>query len=157
METMGNRFYNEEDFENAEKFFEDALAVQERLKLIEESDFELYQNLAQTRIKLNKRDEAIAAFQKALELKPNDEVTMYNIMVTHYKAGEALEKDSKMDEAKDKYSQGIVMGNELIRINPNKPEYWQVLGYCKRGMGDTAGAARDLKRFNDLRQQGGAK
>ena len=157
MATMAERFYNEQDWENAEKYFEDALAVQERLNLIEESDAELYEALATARVKMSKRDEAIEAYQKALELKPNDEATMYNIMVTHYKAGEALATDGKMDEAKDRFSQGIAMGNELIRINSNKPEYWQVIGYCKRGLGDTGGAARDLKRFNDLRNQQQAK
>lgn len=157
MSTMGNRFYNEGDWGNAEKYYEDALAIQERLNLIEESDAELYQALANTRAKLGKRDEAIEAYQKALELKPNDLATMYNIMVTHYKAAEAAEKESRMDEAKDRASQAIVIGNELIRLDASKPEYWQVLGYSKRITGDTAGAARDLKRFNDLRNQQSAR
>lgn len=153
MKTMGDRFYNEQDFENAEKYFEDSLAIQERLKLIGPDDYETYEALANARVKLSKRDEAIEAYQKALDLKPNDQDTMYNIMVTHYKVGEAAEKEAKMDEAKERYQQAIVIGNELIRLNPNEPKYWQVLGYCKRGIGDTAGAARDLKRYQDLRAQ----
>jgi hypothetical protein len=56
-----------------------------------------------------------------------------------------------MDEAKANCSKCISIGNDVIRIDSSKPEYWQVRGYCKRIMGDTAGAASDLKKFNELR------
>src|SRR5437867_4373373 len=99
--TMANRFYDGQDWENAAKYFQDELSIQERLKLIEADDAEDYSMLGNALSKLNRREEAIAAYQKVLELRPNDTTTLYNIMVTYYKAGEAHEKDGKMDEAKD--------------------------------------------------------
>jgi tetratricopeptide (TPR) repeat protein len=153
MATLADRFYNEQDWENAASWYEQSLGIQERLNLIEEGDLDTYNALANALVKLERREEALAAFDKALKLKPGDAVTLYNIMVTHYKSGEALATENKMDEAKGHYRQAIDIGNELIRIDPSRPEYWQVLGYCKRAMGDTAGAAQALKKFNDLRQQ----
>ena len=151
MATMGDRFYNAGDYENAANYFEQSLAIQDRLNLIEASDTDTYVALGTSYVKLNKRPEAIGAFEKALKISPNDAPLMYNVMVSYYKSGEAAEKDGKMDEAKANCSKCISIGNDVIRIDSTKPEYWQVRGYCKRIMGDTAGAASDLKKFNELR------
>lgn len=152
MTTLADRFYNEQDWENAANWYEQSLGIQERLNLIEEGDVLTYNALANAFVKLERREDALVAFDKALKIKPGDAVTLYNIMVTHYKMGEALATENKMDEAKDHYRKAIDIGNELIRIDASRPEYWQVFGYCKRAMGDTAGAAQALKKFNDLRQ-----
>ena len=39
--------------------------------------------------------------------------------------------------------------NELIRIDPNNCGCYRVRGFSERGIGDTASAARDLKKFNE--------
>jgi tetratricopeptide (TPR) repeat protein len=154
--TFADRYYNAEDWQSAASYYEQSLAIQERLNLIEESDVELYGALAGAYGKLNKRDEAVVALEKALKLKPNDPDIMYNIMVQHYKAGEAAEKEGQMDVAKEHCHRCIQVGNDLIRVDANRMEAWQVRGYCKRIVGDTAGAALDLKKFQDLRGRPGA-
>ncbi len=151
MLTVGERFYNANDFENAASYFGQALGIQERLNLIEESDVDAYVALGNAYTKLGKRDEAVDAFEKALKLKPNDPDVMYNIMVSHYKTAEAAEKDGKMDEAKAACSKCIAIGNDIMRIDSSRPAVWQVRGYCKRIYGDTPGAASDLKKFNEMR------
>jgi len=149
--TVAERFFNSNDYESAASYFEQSLAIQERLNLIDEGDKDDFVALGTCYVKLNKRPEAIAAFEKALKVSPNDPALMYNIMVSYYKSGESAEKDGKMDEAKASCSKCISIGNDVIRLDSSKPEYWQVRGYCKRIMGDTAGAASDLKKFNELR------
>jgi tetratricopeptide (TPR) repeat protein len=152
MLTVGERFFNESDYENAASYFAQAMGIQERLNLVEEGDVDAYIALGTAYTKIGKRDEAIEAFEKALKLKPNDPVVMYNVMVSHYKTAEAAEKDGKMDEAKAACAKCISIGNDIMRIDSGRPEVWQVRGYCKRIAGDTPGAAGDLKKFNELRQ-----
>jgi tetratricopeptide (TPR) repeat protein len=152
--TVAERYYNAEDWENAANYFEQSLAIQERLNLIEDSDKDTYLAVGTAYLKSGKRDEAIAAYDKALKLKPNDPDIMYAIMVAHYKGGEEAEKANRMDEAKDRCNKCIAVGNDLIRIDSGRMQAWQVRGYCKRIVGDTAGAAIDLKKFNELRTAG---
>jgi tetratricopeptide (TPR) repeat protein len=151
LRTMGERFYNQGDYPSAADYLTQSLSIQERLNLIEADDSETYSIVGSVYSKQNQFDQALPAFQKALDLQPNSEEAMYNILVTHYKAGDAAEKAGQADDAKAHYNEGIKMCSKLIAVNANRPEYWQVCGYCKRGIGDTAGAARDLKRFNELK------
>ncbi|MFQ5599082.1 MAG: tetratricopeptide repeat protein [Candidatus Krumholzibacteriia bacterium] len=157
MVTMAERFYNEQDWDNAVGYFQDALSVKGRLNLIEPDDSAAYSALGNALSKLDRRDEAIVAYHKALELTPNDAAVLYNIMVNHYKQGDKAEKDGDVPAAKQHYNQAIEIGNELIGMDAKRPEYWQVRGLCKRGVGDFAGAARDLKEFQDLRGGSGGR
>jgi tetratricopeptide (TPR) repeat protein len=157
METLARRFFNAQDYENAANYFEQSLGIQERLNLIEPGDVETYLALASCYSKLSRRDEAIAAYEKALKIKPGDPDILYGIMVAQYKSGEAAEKEGRMDDAKGRCNKCIEVGNELIRLDPQRPEAWQVRGYCKRIVGDTAGAAIDLKKFNELRSQSSSR
>jgi len=153
MITMAERFYNEQDYEHAAAYFQDAMSVKERLNLVDADDASVYSSLGHALSQMNRRDEAIAAYEKVLEIDPTDNNTKYNIMVTYYKSGEQSEKDGNTNAAKQYYSRAVEIGNELIGVDPTKPEYWQVRGLCKRGLGDFAGAARDLKEFRDLRSK----
>jgi len=157
MDTIGQRLYNSQDWPNAVKYLDESLAIQERLNLIDADDIETLNALAAAQLKLGKRDEAIATFDRLLKLVANDPDkkanVLYNIMVTYYKAGETAEKEGNADGAKENYNKCIACGSELLKLNASRAEAFQVLGYCRRGVGDTAGAARDLKRFNELRNQ----
>ena len=155
MLTMANRFYNEQDWQNAATYYQDALSVKTRLNVIDERDAENYSALGNALSLLERRPEAIDCFKKVLELKPNDPTALYNMMVTHYKTGEAAEKGGDTATAKQHYNQAIELGNQLIGMDPKKMEYWQVRGFSKRGVGDTAGAARDLTEYKNLRSAGG--
>jgi tetratricopeptide (TPR) repeat protein len=155
MLTMANRFYNEQDWQNAANYYQEALGVKTRLNLIDEKDAENYAALGNALSLQDRRPEAIECFKKVLELKPNDTAALYNMMVTHYKTGEASEKSGDTATAKQHYNQAIELGNQLIGIDPKNPQYWQVRGFSKRGIGDTAGAARDLTEYKNLRSAGG--
>jgi Flp pilus assembly protein TadD len=149
--TVADRFYNESDWENAAAYFQDALSLKERLNLIGKEDANTYLALGKALTELGRRDEAAAAYEKALALEPNDPATIYNLMVTHYKSGEAAEKASDMPTAKQHYMQTISLGDQLISADDKQPQYWQVRGLAKRGVGDFAGAARDLKKYQELK------
>jgi protein O-GlcNAc transferase len=157
MSTLADRFYNSQDYENAASYWAQSLAIQERLNLIEASDVSTYTALAAAYMKLNRRDDAIQAYEKALALKPDDPDILYGMMVAYYRLGESAEKEGRMDEAKQYCSKCIDVGNDLIRVDSQRPDAWQVRGYCKRIVGDTPGAAIDLKRFQELRSQSSAR
>jgi hypothetical protein len=93
----------------------------------------------------------LQAWQESLAVHPGSENAMYNLMVAHYKAGRAADEAGRADLAKTHYSDGLTMCRKLLSVNDTRAEYWQVCGYCKRGIGDTDGAAQDLKRFSELR------
>jgi len=155
--TVADRFYNVQDFEKAAAYYQDALSVKERLNVIDDKDTANYSALGNALSKLDRRAEAMAAYEKVLKLAPSDTNTLYNLMVTLYKAGEESEKGGDMATAKQYYAQAIGLGDQLIGIDSKRPEYWQVRGLCKRGVGDFAGAARDLKEYQDLKGGAGGR
>jgi hypothetical protein len=77
----------------------------------------------------------VQAYEKALVLKPGDPDIMNGIMVAHYKSSEAAQKEGRMDEAKQYCGKCIDVGNELIRIDPNRPQAYQLRAVCKRIVG----------------------
>ena len=149
--TMADRFYNVQDWEAAAGYYGDALSIKERLNLVDKKDIPIYGARGTCLSKLNRRAEALDAFEKALALDPSDSGSLYNLMVTRYQAGLEAEKAGDMVTSKQFYSQAIPLGDQLIGLEPSRPEYWQVRGLCKRGVGDFAGAARDLKEYQDLK------
>lgn len=155
--TMADRFYNDKDYDNAAAYFQDALSVRERLGLIDESDVKYYFALGISLSHTDRREEAIAAYQKVIEIKPNDTPTLYNLMVTHYQAAEDASKNGDVPTSKQHYNLAIGLGDQLIGIEPERADFWRVRGLCKRGVGDFAGAARDLKEFQDLKGGGGGR
>jgi tetratricopeptide (TPR) repeat protein len=148
--TIGQRFFNDSDWESAAEYLGSCLAVQERLNLIDAEDADTYSIMGEIRTKQEKWQEALEGFDKALTLKPDDAEGKYNILVTHFKFGKALETDNKMDEAKVQYNEGIKIGTELIQANTTEAKVYQVVGYCKIGIGDNSGAAIMLKKFREL-------
>ena len=149
--TVADRYYNAEDWEDAAALYQDALSIKERLNIIDDKDIPNYSALGNALSKLNRRPEAIANYEKVLALKADDTGTLYNLMVTVYKSGDEAEKGGDMPTAKQFYAKAISLGDQLIGIDAKRPEYWQVRGLCKRGVGDFAGAARDLKEYQDLK------
>ena len=149
--TVADRYYNANDWENSAALYQDALSIKERLNIIDDKDIPNYSALGNALSQLNRRPEAIANYEKVLALKADDTGTLYNLMVTLYKAGEESEKGGDMPTAKQYYAKAISLGDQLIGIDAKRPEYWQVRGLCKRGVGDFAGAARDLKEYQDLK------
>jgi tetratricopeptide (TPR) repeat protein len=154
IETVADRFYNESAWEDAAAYYQDALSLKERLNLVGKDDAATYAALGNALTKLDRRDEAAANYEKALALVPNDPANMYNLMVTHYKSGDAAEKAGDMATAKQRYMQAITIADQLISVDDKNEAYWQVRGLCKRGVGDFAGAARDLKKYQELHGTG---
>jgi len=136
---VGERLYSAGDYESAANYFEQSLAIQDRLNRIEASDKDTYVVLGVVYVKLNKRSEAITAFEKALEISPNDAPLVYNIMVSYYKLAQAAKESGKLDAAEADCSRCISLGDEIIRIDASKPEYWHVRSLCKRVMDDILG------------------
>jgi tetratricopeptide (TPR) repeat protein len=149
--TVADRFYNAQDWDNAAKYYQDALSLKERLNVIDEKDVANYSALGNALSQLKRKNDAILNYEKVLKLKPDDQPTMFNLMVTTYQVGDEAEKGGDMPTAKQHYAKAIQIADQLIGLDAKRPEYWQVRGLCKRGVGDFAGAARDLKEYQDLK------
>ena len=74
-----------------------------------------------------------------MAISPNDAPLRHNIMMSYYKLVQAAEKNGTLDAAKVDCSRCISIGNDAIRIDATKPEYWEVRAYCQRIMRELLG------------------
>jgi len=149
--TLGGRFLNDGDLENAAKYLSMCLDVQKSVNAIDADDADTYRVLGGVQVKQQKWDEAFAAYNSALELRPDDAGVTYDIAAGRCKYGDALEKGGKTEEAKAQYTEGVKAITKLVQSPDAKPEYYQVLAFCKSRLHDPAGAAIALKRAEELR------
>jgi tetratricopeptide (TPR) repeat protein len=129
----------------------DSLSTRERFDRITADDADAYNHLAGLYSRQRRWEQALRAYQRALELRPDGEESLYNLVVMHYLAGTAAQKEARPDSGRTHYERCIELGRQLTSLNAGRPEYWQVCGHCRRGIGDSTGARHDLKRFNELR------
>ena len=85
---------------------------------------------------LDRIDEAISEFNKALELDPN-------IVEAHINLGAALTRRGRMDEAAREFS-------EALRLDPNRPEPHYNLAGIYYFRGDYAAAWAEVRAYQDL-------
>ena len=85
-------------------------------------------------------EQAIADYDKAIELKPDFVAAYYNRGVSYLKQNEF----KKALEDFDKY----------IQFVPNDPDGYQMRGKCYEALGDTAKAQADLDKAKELAKNG---
>jgi tetratricopeptide (TPR) repeat protein len=128
---MGARYFNQGDYARATEYLTQCLSIQERLSLIDADDAETFTAIGNAYWKQGRWNEALPAFQKALDLQPGSENSIYDLLVTHYKAGEAAEKAGRKSEAKAHYKECVKMCARLTAMNGKKFEYQKICAYCK--------------------------
>jgi tetratricopeptide (TPR) repeat protein len=96
----------------------------------------VWSNRGNTRVGQNKLLEAIADFNKAIELAPNAPDSYLN-------RGAALEGLGKWQEAIADY-------NHVLEINPQDPAAFNNRGNAKAGLGEWESALADFKQAGDL-------
>jgi tetratricopeptide (TPR) repeat protein len=153
MSTLGGRFLEDGELDNAAKYLTMSLDVQKNVNALDANDTDTYRVLGGVHVKQQKWDEALAAYNSALELRADDPGVIYDIAAARCKYGDSLEKVGKTDEANAQYTEGAKGITSLISSSDPKPEYYQVLAFCKSRLKDSAGAAIALKRAEELRKK----
>jgi tetratricopeptide (TPR) repeat protein len=115
----GNKLYAEQDYAGAETAYKEAIA-----KLDDQWGY--YLNLGLAEKKLDKKDEAKAAFAKAVELNPDS----YS---ANKEYGEVLAKAGDFEEAKTYY-------RKATELSPTDPDAFYNLGACLANLGDNENA-----------------
>jgi tetratricopeptide (TPR) repeat protein len=98
--------------------------------------FDDYMNLAQIKADTWDYDEAIEAYDKALELQAGD-ANFY------YLRAYAKDMDGQREDAIDDYSKSI-------ELNPNNPEIYYARGYAREYVYDYQGAVEDFSKYLDM-------
>jgi len=119
------------------------MAADARSKLGAE-DFAVYSNIGIAEFNLrtddpSKIDEAIAYYEKALAIQPDDAPTVFNLVVAHM--------------AKEDWVGAAVWGEKYVSVNASDPKGWQYLARCYSEAGDTDKASEALTRYQQLKGQ----
>ena len=92
---------------------------------------------------LGDNQRAIADFNEALRINPNDALAYYDRGIVRVRLGE--------------FQGAIADYSEALRINPNSAAAYQNRGVARRESGDKPGAIQDFQKAADLFQQQGDK
>jgi tetratricopeptide (TPR) repeat protein len=139
VEEMGTQQLNAENWKGAAVFLK--LAADARKKAGRE-DFSTYYNLGVAQYRLRSEnpamiDEAIASYEKALTITPDDASTVFNIQVAYM--------------AKQDWANAATWGEKYVSVSSADPKGWQYLARCYSELGDQEKAREALARYEQLR------
>lgn len=97
--NLGSAFYKKGTFNAAKSGFEDALRIEDS-----QTKSKVYYNLGNTLFKMNKPEESLEAFKRAIKLNPKDEDAKYNYEFVKSLI-EEQESDQEGDENEEKESE----------------------------------------------------
>lgn len=126
----GNKLYQEKDYAGAEAAYREAIAKSG-------TEWGYYLNLGLAEKKLDKRDEATAAFAKAVELNPES----YS---ANKENGEVLAKAGNFEAAKKYYQ-------KASELSPTDPDAFYNLGACLTNQSDNEGALAAFRKCVELK------
>jgi tetratricopeptide (TPR) repeat protein len=141
IEEIGTELVNEQKWKGASVFLN--MAVDARTKVGAE-DFTVYYNLGVAEFNLRKEDPAkldaaIASYEKALGVQPDEPSTVFNLMVAHM--------------AKEDWMNAATWGEKYASISPSDAKAWQYLARCYSELGDKDKASDALARYQQLKSQ----
>jgi Tfp pilus assembly protein PilF len=139
VEQVGMELLKAKKWKAAEDFLK--MAAEASTKLGVDSSA-VYSNLGiaafnQHRENPSKVDEAIAYYEKAVTLQPDDAPTVFNLIVANM--------------AKQDWVAAAGWGEKYVGINPGDPKGWQYLARCYSEAGDTDKASDALRRYQELK------
>jgi tetratricopeptide (TPR) repeat protein len=140
IEDIGTDLLEQRNWQGAVVFLE--MAAEARQKINAE-DFALYYNIGAALYNLRNENpdalsQAIAYYEKALTLQPDEPQTVFNLAVAYV--------------AKEDYTEASHWLEKYTNISPSDAKGWQLLARCYSEMGDKDKARDALARFEALRQ-----
>ena len=144
IEKIGYDFVGEKDWKLAAVFLD--LAARARAKIGAE-DVTLFYNLGVANFNVGKDnadpatlEKAVAYYEKALNLNPNDPQTLRNIVVTYVFA--------------EKWREVAQWGERYVAVSPDDADGWRALTRAYNEIGDKEKARRCELRWDELRKRG---
>ncbi len=139
IQGIGNDLLNTQKWKGAAIFLK--MAAEARAKVGAE-DFNLYYNIGVAEYNMRKEDpnataEAIEYYNKALDLKPDEPTTIFNIVVAYV--------------SEEDWSNAAIWGEKYVSVNPNDSKGWQLLARIYSEVGEKDKAREALARFEMLR------
>ena len=112
--------------------FEEAVAKMREVIAADPKIMDAHISLAGWLVRVKRPDEAIAAYQKALGLKPDDDITLFNLahlLLARGRTGDALD--------------ALEVFRSALKVNPKNPQAWYNLAtlYLDLGRLDEAGSS----------------
>ncbi len=95
-------------------------------------------------------DVASQALEKFLKFVPNDETAMEYLGFSAYYYGQQLEDKGKKSMAKDYYRKAVETYEKLVQLNPNNPDYYQMLSVFYLKIGKTKKAKEAMNKYKQL-------
>ncbi len=141
VEETGMELLNARNWKGAAAFLK--LAIDARAKVGAE-DFAVYSNAGVAAFNARKDDpalldQAIAYYDKALAMQPDDAPTNLNLMAAYM--------------AKEDWENASIAGEKYVSVSPSDPKGWQYLARCYGELGDTDKASEAFKRYEELKGQ----
>jgi len=140
IEDIGSELLNQKEWRGAVIFL--VMAAEARSK-IDADDFTLYYNIGASLYNLRREDpnavdEAIAYYEKALDLNEDEPQTIFNIAVAYV--------------SKEDYASSAQWLEQYVSLVPADSKGWQLLARCYSEIGDKDKAREAMARFEALRQ-----
>lgn len=141
VEEMGTDLMNRMKWAGAASFLK--LAAEARTTLGAE-DAKLLYNIATCEYKQRKDapehvDEAIAYYEKALNIAPDDQETVFALMTAYV--------------VKEDWASASLWGEKYVSLNPSNADTWRLLARCYGELGEDDKASEALTRYTTLKGQ----
>ncbi len=138
IERIGTDLLNTRQWKGAAVFLK--MAAEARAKVGAE-DFNLYYNIGVALYNTREQDstavaEAITYYQKALDLKPDEPTTVFNIEVAYVAIAD--------------WSNAALWGEKFVAISPDDPRGWQLLARIYTETGDKDKAKEAATRYEKV-------
>lgn len=143
IQRIGDDLLKEQKWKGASVFLK--MAAEARAKVGAE-DFDLYYNIGVALYNTRDTDssavaEAITYYQKALDLKPDEPTTIFNIEVAYVAMGD--------------WANAATWGEKFVSVSPDDPRGWQLLARIYTETGDKEKAKEAATRYEQIMKQKG--
>lgn len=101
--------------------------------------------------------EAEKQFKKAVEIDPEYQNAIYNLAVTYVRWGTKMNKEAEeqgllSEEYKEKYRAALPYLEQVVEMEPDKAETWELLGRVYSVLGMEEDATKAFEKADSLRQ-----
>ncbi len=134
-ENVGNLYLQQGKYQESIPYYQQALQI--------EPQFSTYSNLGTSYFFLKQFPNAVAMFEKAAALNPNDTQTMVNL-------GDAYRGAGQQEKARATYQQAIALGFRELQTNPQNADATAQIALCYAGMGNASDAEKFIRQARGI-------